>query len=946
MKNFNLKITQAVLAFLLPLATYASEVLPLGPEISGELNPCVGVPEQYSVINGGPSCQNGQNYIWYIDEVEYIGTGTSITHTFTYGGPISIRVIYGDCAAGDGSVPEIFVVGRSASTPGDPTITSATCGSTTIQLPTAASGETNYWVAGLNGSSPTTNSTKTFTSDGNYYIRAQDGYGCWGPVKSGTVDVQEVPFLPVSQIPSFPEPGCEGSEPIPLTLPSGGGTVSYYWQSTDGGTSFADQSALKDAPTSGLYYFRGYDSSSGCWGATGSYDVQFKAPPPTPTASSYSIQQNGCNGGVTLQTLAEPENAKYAYRWKGHGSTDPITVYTSGTYELYSEPIAPWYDGCSSTSFFVQVTAQTSPATPAIVEQETECGFTKLGFSAQSGVSYYWQSGDDTNNIFETEATGNSDNPRYVYQSGTYYLRAKVGSCWSTAVSSKTITVREVPTLAPFPNSVINQCGQSEIVVPQPSGDITYYWQNTEVELNTDPNRKANKIVYPEDAQKTFFIRARHNTSLCWNIDEETLSATANPKPMPTDPQGFVSNRCGYSLIIPNPTSGDVSYYWQNTTGELIADAARNGDKTVNQEDAKKTFYIRSRHNTSLCWNEPAVTKTLTANPKAKPEDPVGPVIVIADEYDSKILGLPIALPGEALYWEPNTSSYLTSDTGNKEFTIDGVYYIRARNTTSLCWSDGVLTGPVSVRVAPPPYVAENYIWSYDVVDEGITDEAHFSPANATKIREGINYFDGIGRPMQSVQMQTSPGGFDIVQPITYDKFGRQVQAHLPYSTHLTGAGANDGTFKPTATADQTSFYNAHFNGNAGDFAFSETVFDDSPLNRPVKTFAPGEAWSEQGGNKPVSYTYETNAENEVRRYDLNASGMLVNAGYFLAGKLYKNSTKDENQSQVIEYKDLLGKVVLKSVEGPDNTWLQTYYVYDDFGNLRFVIPPEASKFQ
>src|SRR5690606_29166809 len=57
----------------------------------------------------------------------------------------------------------------------------------------------------------------------------------------------------------------------------------------------------------------------------------------------------------------------------------------------------------------------------------------------------------------------------------------------------------------------------------------------------------------------------------------------------------------------------------------------------------------------------------------------------------------------------------------------------------------------------------------------------------------------------------------------------------------------------------------------------------------------------------------------------------------------------------VIEYKDKQGRVVLKRVQAVEGTptvppplndtnYASTYYVYDDFGNLVCVIPPEATR--
>lgn len=64
---------------------------------------------------------------------------------------------------------------------------------------------------------------------------------------------------------------------------------------------------------------------------------------------------------------------------------------------------------------------------------------------------------------------------------------------------------------------------------------------------------------------------------------------------------------------------------------------------------------------------------------------------------------------------------------------------------------------------------------------------------------------------------------------------------------------------------------------------------------------------------------------------------------------LYKSITTDERGSQVIEFKDKGGKVVLKKVFAGDipeqvDDWLFTYYVYDDFGNLVCVIQPKGVK--
>ena len=71
------------------------------------------------------------------------------------------------------------------------------------------------------------------------------------------------------------------------------------------------------------------------------------------------------------------------------------------------------------------------------------------------------------------------------------------------------------------------------------------------------------------------------------------------------------------------------------------------------------------------------------------------------------------------------------------------------------------------------------------------------------------------------------------------------------------------------------------------------------------------------------------------------------------AGQLYKRVTENEQNRQVIEFKDKEGHTVLKKVQlsGTDagsgsahSGWLCIYYLYDDLGNLRCVVQPEGVK--
>jgi len=72
---------------------------------------------------------------------------------------------------------------------------------------------------------------------------------------------------------------------------------------------------------------------------------------------------------------------------------------------------------------------------------------------------------------------------------------------------------------------------------------------------------------------------------------------------------------------------------------------------------------------------------------------------------------------------------------------------------------------------------------------------------------------------------------------------------------------------------------------------------------------------------------------------------LVANSNYG-ARELHKTITKDENHSAgtnhtTEEFKDKQGRVVLKRTY--NNGTHDTYYVYDDYGNLSYVIPPKVT---
>ncbi|MGN7812047.1 DUF6443 domain-containing protein [Flavobacterium sp. 22659] len=251
---------------------------------------------------------------------------------------------------------------------------------------------------------------------------------------------------------------------------------------------------------------------------------------------------------------------------------------------------------------------------------------------------------------------------------------------------------------------------------------------------------------------------------------------------------------------------------------------------------------------------------------------------------------------------------------------------------------------------------SENYI---KAVKYKVPSTTPITSPSISQASQDITYFDGLGRPVQQTASQQSKSGMDIITHIEYDGFGRQAEEYLPFK-----AETSNMTFDPSARAKVMSYYgnpNPALNGNpaleATSYPFSRKELEASPLNRVLKQAAPGNAWYSGSGHE-IKMDYQTNASAEVKLFSANtqwnaASGLyditLSLNGHYTAGELYKTVTYDENTASVpletdgstVEFKNKEGQVVLKRTYDVQVKH-DTYYVYDIYGNLTYVIPPKA----
>jgi RHS repeat-associated protein len=239
-----------------------------------------------------------------------------------------------------------------------------------------------------------------------------------------------------------------------------------------------------------------------------------------------------------------------------------------------------------------------------------------------------------------------------------------------------------------------------------------------------------------------------------------------------------------------------------------------------------------------------------------------------------------------------------------------------------------------------------NYIRTNDVLRKGVISWIQADQLPAGQKLQTTVYYDGLGRPAEKVDKQLSPLQYDMVTPMEYDKMGREAKKYLSYR-----AATQTGKFVSTAVADQNNYLVAgatpFYAGES--HAYMQQTYEPSPIGRVTKTMAPGINWA--GANRGIGMQYLFNAvADSVRIWSIASTpgALPVSTTRYAAGQLFKNITTDEQNRQVVEYKNKEDQVVLRKVQlaatpGTAHVgWLCTYYVYDDLDNLRFILQPKA----
>ena len=195
-----------------------------------------------------------------------------------------------------------------------------------------------------------------------------------------------------------------------------------------------------------------------------------------------------------------------------------------------------------------------------------------------------------------------------------------------------------------------------------------------------------------------------------------------------------------------------------------------------------------------------------------------------------------------------------------------------------------------------------------------------------TQVLTTVQYYDGLGRPIEKVEQGVTPSGDNLIHLQQYDGLGREWRSWSPIKSSSAFLNPSD-----VSSLSQSQYSDSH--------AFSQNNYESSPLNRVVEVEGIGEDW--KGHSVKSDHLINTSSfPLNCKYYRVSMSGELQDKGYYPEGRLYVTKTTDEDGHESYEFKNLAGHVILQRVILGGTESADTYYIYDYRGNLSFVLPP------
>jgi hypothetical protein len=821
-------------------------------------------------------------------------------------------------------------------------------GAVTLSGVPGDNGESLLWYTSSSGGSYFYNgnsyTTGTLSSSTTYYVSSMNSYGC----ESTGARVPVTAYVnPIPNNPSFTGGAVCGSGIVTLTASTGanGNSVRWYTVSSGGSvqSSFNTYQAFISSPTT--FHVSSFNSSTGCESARQPVVGSINPLPSAPSATNgFGCKANGVSI-VDVDLSGVPGSGGNNLNW--YNSADQYLGTNTSYTAMNLSSTATYYISTANTTTNCESVGKTAvkafinslPAAPISPQSGAVCGSGIVDLSASASVNggeVYWYVFPPSGNHL---MIGNTFSPS-VSSTTNYSVKTydPATRCMSSNFTTLKAEVKPKPIITASGNGQTICSGQTSIITLGTNvGETT--WSFTAIPNNVSGATNGTGIVSSNFGQTLTSTAESPGTMTytMWGIANgcqgPSINFTTNVNPPSFAPVVSGGARFGSGTLTLTATGapGASTYNWMNGSDFLIGTGSTFTTEVISSSRVNYG-YVKSVGVTNCVSNPAWFSLSIETLP------------MITATNARVVMGSNVTLDGGAGYtsydWR-NSSNAQVATTRMYTTNLSGPYTV----TVTKAGVTGSGTSPIFQVLSQMDGVDMNYIISNNILNDNVATMEQVGILTIDGVSQSIQYFDGIGRPIQNVNTQGSPLRKDIVQPVVYDLLGREKIKYLPFSSQ-----ESSGWFNTNSLTEQADFFNMSGTTVSNDIRpFSEIVFQPSPLNRPLQQFGVGQNWKDN--NKFIGYQYLTNQTNEVLHFGYDANTGLVSrangsGGYYAVGQLTSNKTTDEQNNEVIEYTDKEGHTVCKKVQCDTlngvKQYASTYYLYDDFGNLVVVLPPEA----
>lgn len=226
-----------------------------------------------------------------------------------------------------------------------------------------------------------------------------------------------------------------------------------------------------------------------------------------------------------------------------------------------------------------------------------------------------------------------------------------------------------------------------------------------------------------------------------------------------------------------------------------------------------------------------------------------------------------------------------------------------------------------------------NYVREYTPLVP-VSNLPTFSATNGMSVLVNTAYKDGSGRTLMNITRNNS--GNDVITPVD-GRLSKTRQRILSYPS------STQSYFKNNVYTEQKNYYlNQADYSQENTTAYSASISSSDQGLPTRKVYSPGKAFV--GQQRGTTQTVNINNNSEVP--NISPSSDISN--YYVKGRVWVKKYEGQHGQTTVEYlnKDnvLIGKKVYAGAGSSTTGWLETYYTYNDFGQVSRIIPPKAAE--